>query len=158
MKLLFSLIAVLMLNKECNQKQSDSQETLALKETLSNQQTSGLKITYKVNTRGFFEILWIDKNSITLSKDRNLIKTSTYKYPEKDWQELTELLSTVDIKNLPNLEAPSQKFQWDGAAMTTLKISVDDEDYETPIFDNGNPPKAIESIVNKLLTIKKSVE
>src|SRR5690606_3316541 len=96
--------------------------------------------------------------SITISKDRDLIKTESFNYPESDWQELMTLLNEIDVKNLPNLEAPTKKHQYDGAAMTTLKVTMDEEEFETPIFDNGIPPKDIEAIVNKLLSIKSSVE
>ena len=157
MKILFSLIAVLMLNKECEQKQNNSLETLASKEIASNQDKS-VKITYRASTRGFFEILWITKDTITISKDRDLIKTESYSYPYSDWQELMSLMNDLDLKNLENLEAPSKKFQYDGAAMATFKIDTDDEEFTTPGFDNGEQPKAIEAIVNKLLSIKNSVE
>jgi hypothetical protein len=147
-----------MLNKECDQKQNNTQETIASKEISSNQEEKSLQFTYKVMTRGFFEILWVSKNSISISKDRDLIKKSSYEFPESDWQELMALLNDIDIKSLPNLEAPTKKHQFDGAAMTTLKISVEGNEFETPIFDNGAPPKTIEAIVNKLLSIKTSVE
>jgi hypothetical protein len=127
-------------------------------EMSSNQEEKSMQLTYRVSTRGFFEILWITKDSITISKDRDLIKTTSYSYPESDWQELMTLVNVIDIENLPNLEAPTKKHQYDGAAMVTLKINVDDQEFETPIFDNGEPPKAIEAIVNKLLSIKSSVE
>lgn len=158
MKILFSLIAVLMLNKECEQKQNNSLETLASKEIASNHQDKSVKITYRASTRGFFEILWITKDSITISKDRDLIKTTSYSYPESDWQELMSLMNDLDLKNLENLEPPSKKFQYDGAAMATFKVNMENEEFVTPGFDNGTPPKTILSIVNKLLSIKSSVE
>lgn len=158
MKLIFSFIMLLMLNKECNQKHSNPPETLASQEVLSNQEEKSLQFTYRVHTRGFFEILWLTKDSITLSKDIDLVKTESFNYPEQDWQELMTLLHGIDVKNLPNLEAPSQMHRHDAAAMTTLKVTIDEEAFETPIFDNGNPPKTIEAIVNKLLSIKSLVE
>jgi hypothetical protein len=146
-----------MLNKECDQKQNSSQEALASKELASNQDES-IKFTYRASTRGFFEILWITKDSITISKDRDLIKTESFNYPESDWQELISLMNDLDLKNLENLEPPSKKFQYDGAAMATFKVHMENEEFETPGFDNGAPPKAIETIVNKLLSIKSAVE
>lgn len=158
MKIIFSLIVLLMLNKECDQKKMNSQNTLASKETTSNQETNSIKFTYRASTRGFFEIIWITKDTITISKDRDLIKTTSYSYPESDWQELMLLMNDLDLKNLENLEAPSKKFQYDGAAMATFKVNTNNEEFTTPGFDNGEPPKAIEAIVNKLLSIKNSVE
>jgi hypothetical protein len=147
-----------MLNKDCNQKQNNSQETLASKEINSNQEGNSIKFTYRASTRGFFEILWITKDTITISKDRDLIKRTSFSYPESDWDELMALMNDLDLKNLENLDAPSKKFQYDGAAMATFKVNTNNEEFTTSGFDNGAPPKAIEAIVNKLLSIKSSVE
>ncbi len=147
-----------MLNKECDQKQSNAKENLISKEISSNQKEQKTQLTYHAISRGYFEKITISKDEISISKDRDYKKIASYSYPESDWQELMALLDEIDIRNLENIEVPSKKFQFDGAAITTFKVNTGKDEYTTPGFDNDNPPKAIEVIVNKLLSIKNSVE
>ena len=42
--------------------------------------------------------------------------------------------------------------------MATLQIENGETSYKTEIFDHGNPPKAISDLVNKVLSLKKSME
>jgi len=114
-----------------------------------------IMITYETTTRGFFEIIWVSKGSISFSKDRSLKERETYDCPEKEWQEILGMIQNIDIKTLSELKAPSKKYQSDIAAMATLKIESEGEDFKTTIFDHGNPPKEIEGLVNKVLSMKK---
>lgn len=114
-----------------------------------------IKITYETSTRGFFEIIWISQDSISFSKDRSLKVLETSNCPKKEWNGLLQLLQNIDIKSLEKLEAPSKKFQYDGAVMATLKIESEGNDYTTNIFDHGNPPEEIKELVNKILSMKK---
>jgi hypothetical protein len=53
------------------------------------------------------------------------------------------------------LEAPTSLRNHDGAAIATLGVSKDKEETISNSFDHGHPPKAIEALVNKVLSIKK---
>jgi len=114
-----------------------------------------IMITYETSTRGFYEIIWISKDSISFSNDRNLKERKTSDCPEKEWNELLALLQNINIKSLSELEAPTKKHQYDGAAMATLKVESEGEIYSTNIFDHGYPPKEIEELVNIVLSMKK---
>src|SRR5690606_11073355 len=100
MKLLFGFIALLMLNKECDQKQTDIQN-IDNQEAKIDQKES-LQFSYKVLSRGFFEMIWVTKETISISKDRNLIEVSRYDCPSEDWDELLALLKDISIEDLPN--------------------------------------------------------
>lgn len=117
-----------------------------------------MSITYQAATRGFFEKIWINEHFINFSNDYNLTISEKVECPSKDWNELTDLIKKIDMSLLPNLEAPSKSSHHDAAAAATLEIGIQGKTYKTPIFDHGNPPKSIENIVNKVLSMKKMAE
>lgn len=162
MKILVSLFALVLITKECKQQntQISSNETSTQKISNSvNQAQDSLKFTYEKMTRGFYEIIWVTSDSISFSNNiEDLKDKKTYKCPKEDWNELLNLLQDFDIKTLPKLEAPTKMYEYDGAAMATLKVNTKNEEYKTPIFDDGYPPKAIEALVNKVLSLKKMTQ
>ena len=119
---------------------------------------SGITFIYEQMTRGFYEKIWIDQNSITFSNDRALKETKTSDCTKEDWERLLTYFKSIDINSISELEAPTKMHQYDGAAMATLKIEIDDESYQTNIFDHGHPPGIIAELVNKLLSMKKMME
>ena len=165
MKLLFSLIALMMLSKECDNKNStnelpettmEQQEKLASFENAETQ--SGEIIMYEASTRGFYEKIWVTKDSIKISSDRSLKDVSGILCPESDWNELKAAMKDVELLSLHNIEVPSKKFQFDGAAMATLKVENGDMIFSSPIFDHGNPPETIGAVVKKVLSMAEMVK
>ncbi|OUR93208.1 hypothetical protein A9Q87_05855 [Flavobacteriales bacterium 34_180_T64] len=126
------------------------------KDTLhANKRKSKTVFTYQQTTRGFFEKIWVTKDSITISNDRDLIDTKAAVCNEEDWELLMSLYKNIDVNTISELEPPSKTFQFDAAAMATVEIDIDSDNYKTKIFDHGRPPKSIEELVNKLLSMKK---
>lgn len=162
MKVLFTVLALLVLNKECDNKNTaktniDTTEQ-AQKTASSNAIQNTMTITYEANTRGFYEKVWISQEAINSTTSRDQKAEINKACPEADWNELMRLVSEVDIDGLASLEAPSKAFQYDGAAMATLKITQGDLVYTTPLFDHGNPPKAIAEVVKKVLSLNEMVK
>ena len=145
MKLLFSLLILFVFSGECNQQHSKA---------IAQEQKIGT-ITYEANTRGFYEKVWITKDSISFTNDRDLKDITASKCATKDWDTLINLVKGINLKELPELEAPTKKHQFDGAAMATLAVNVNNQIFKTKIFDHGNPPEAISKLVNKVLSIKE---
>jgi hypothetical protein len=123
-------------------------------ETLSISQEP-MRITYEASTRGFYEKIWITKDTISFSTDRSLKTVTTFKCHKEDWDSILELTNILNLNILPTLNAPTNMRQVDGAAMATLKIELQNEVYKTNIFDHGHPPKTIAELVNKVLSIKE---
>ncbi|WP_223032545.1 META domain-containing protein [Hanstruepera marina] len=115
-------------------------------------------ITYQAATRGYFEKIWINQKSINFSNDYNLKIVNQANCPSNEWDDLINLIKGIDITKLPDLEAPSKTNQYDAAAGATLEIGLQGNVYKTAVFDHGNPPKSIEQIVNKVLSMKKLAE
>jgi len=118
---------------------------------------SDMVVTYEASTRGFFEIVQVSQTDFMTSKDRSLDMKQTADMPLEAWNDLKSKIDRIDLNNLNTLEAPSTGHQTDRAAMATLKIVTNGQTYQTPVFDNGNPPKSIETIVNTILSMKKMV-
>jgi heat shock protein HslJ len=114
------------------------------------------KITYQAISRGSFEYIQISESEVLVSMDRNLINTTTYKCNEDDWEALNKMLKEVNTKAFQKLKAPTDKRSLDGAAHATLAIKKKDGEITTPPFDHGSPPEAIETLVNKVLSIKEN--
>lgn len=154
MKILFSLLALVMINKECAQhKNTEATQTVVDSKDSIKINQDDMRISYEALSRGFYEKIWISKDSITVTNDRNHMKSMSHPTSQKDWNELIAIVNQVDIKSLPNLEAPTAMRQYDGAAFATLAITQGKEEIKTNSFDHGHPPKAIETLVNKVLSM-----
>lgn len=116
---------------------------------------SNTTVKYQALSRGSFDFIMISKSNISISTDKGLQKIDKYTIDAKDWEILNELIEAIDAETMNTLKPPSTKHQYDGAPHATLAIILGDVEYKTPAFDHGNPPKTIEALVNKVLSIKE---
>lgn len=162
MKILLSLLAIVMLTKECDKNTVASENINATSVENSQQenkmQNEELTISYERMTRGFYEKIWITKNTVSVTNDRNLTDVKTATIDNESWNKLLSMLGDVDVNTLSQLEAPTKDHQFDGAAMATLEIDKNKEIYKTNIFDHGNPPQSIKAIVDKVLSMGKMAQ
>ena len=151
MKLLFSLLALIITTKECENKKSsnESSKTEIVNSDRANAQQKEYTIEYSAISRGIFKEITINNSSITVMKDRSS-KPVTNECTDEIWLKFTKALDEVDLKMLPELKAPTQKRLFDGAAHATLKVIVDGETYTTSSFDHGFPPEEIKGLCDKL--------
>lgn len=110
-------------------------------------------VIYKASTRGSFKQIEVSKTDIKISEDRGLKNIDTYPCNPQDWKALNNLLTNDIVENLDLLKAPTDNRAFDGAAHATLSVIKGDVLTMTPSFDHGKPPKEIESIVNKILSM-----
>ena len=106
---------------------------------------------------GSFEYVKLSQNEILISTEKNLEKTQAYKVDENDWIEVNKLLEKIDLNTLKNLKAPTSKRLYDGAPHATFMVEDNKTEYKTSTFDGGFPPKEIEAIVNKILSMKDKI-
>lgn len=151
MKTLYFILTLLLLNQDCGKSTSDNISSSNEQPRLAQEE---LTISYEESTRGFYERLWITKDSFTITNDRDHKEVISYQMPEKEWRELLSVLESVDVQNMPNLKAPTGLRHGDAARFTTLTITQNNVETASEAFDNGHPPKEIELLVNKVLAIK----
>lgn len=113
-------------------------------------------IEYVANSRGFYQKITVEKQTVTVSSDRSgREKTVPTKISDADWKELVNCFKEVELDSLPKLKAPTEKRFYDGAAIANLKITYKDTVYETSSFDHGFPPKEIKKFVNRITSLAK---
>ncbi len=157
MKILFSLLAILLFNKECDQKKSaESDATTDNSEKVVDTIQDVSIIWYEATTRGFYEKIWVTKDSTIVTTDRNHLEKISYKTEDSDWKLLVNLTNKLDLKTLPEIEAPTSMRHYDGAAIAKLGVIANKIETISNDFDHEHPPKAIESIVKKVLSMKDS--
>lgn len=130
-------------------------ETLlkAIESKESTYQDKTITYEYKAVSRGFFLLINLSNDGpyLTVATHPDM-KPARQSYTDEDWNRLLNELDKVNLKGIPNLEAPSKDHQFDGAAIANLKITVDGKEYQTVSFDHGNPPQEISEIVKILLS------
>lgn len=142
MKLLSLFFLTIFLGKGCDaQKQQDLQTTV---------------IEYVANTRGFYKKITVQNQMVLVSKDRKgNDKPVQIKISDSDWKKLIADFQEINLDEVPNLKAPSEKRFYDGAAIANLKIIHKDKTYESTNFDHGNPPAEIKKLVVLINELEK---
>ena len=143
MKILSILFLTLLLAKGC--------------EGQTNPDLNAAKVEYKANSRGFYNNIVVENKTISITKTRDG-KPVSNPLTEEQWKKLIDAFQKVDLEEIPNLIAPTQKRFYDGAAMANLKITYEGKIYESQTFDNGFPPEQIKNIVNTILSFSKKEE
>jgi hypothetical protein len=107
-----------------------------------------IEIQYEANTRGFYNKLILKNATISSTNDRDGKENPiVQKVSEVDWNALIQELNKVDLENLSNLKAPTEKRFYDGAAIANLKITYKGKIYQSSDFDHGFPPMQIKRVV-----------
>ena len=107
-----------------------------------------IEIQYEANTRGFYNKLVLKNATISSTNDRDGKENPiVQKVTDVDWSALNDEINIVDLENLPNLKAPTEKRFYDGAAIANLKIIYKGNTYQTSDFDHGFPPMQIKRVV-----------
>ncbi len=125
--------------------------------TESNINQDAISLEYSAQSRGIYKNIKINKKNISVKNKREtpgLNKTCS----AVRWKNILKALKSINVKNIPNLKAPSQNRFFDGAAIARLKVIYNSKTYETPSFDHGNPPKEIALLVKEILSTAKNIE
>ena len=142
MKILTAILFTIFLGKGCGEANK-----AALENTI---------IEYTANTRGYYYQIRIQNQMLSVSKDRSGIEIPvTTKLSDNDWNEITADFKSINLEEIPILEAPTSYRFYDGAAMANLKITYNKKVYESQTFDNGHPPEQIAKLVNKVNSFAK---
>ncbi|KAB1157121.1 hypothetical protein [Flavobacterium luteum] len=145
MKLLSLFFLTIFLGKSCDvQKKQDLETTV---------------IEYVANTRGFYKKITVQNQMVLVSKDRKgNDKPVEIKISDSDWKKLIADFQEINLDEIPNLKAPSEKRFYDGAAIANLRITYKDKTYESTSFDHGNPPAEIKKLVVLINQLVKEKE
>ena len=143
MKILSLLLLTLMLGKNCQDQ--------------NNIDLSTAKVEYTANSRGFYNNIVVGNKTISFVNTRDGKHVSS-PITDEQWNALINEFKKVDLEEIPNLKAPTQKRFYDGAAMANLKVTYKGKIYESQTFDNGFPPGKIKNLVNTIVSFSKEKE
>jgi hypothetical protein len=149
MKKITLMVSLIFTIVSCNcQKKAIEQNATASIETEIKQLP---RIEYTANSRGFYQKITIEKNQVAITGDRNEKGIGVaQKISDGDLVELIAFFNEIKIKDLPTFKDPTQKRFYDGAAIASLKVTIDGKEYQSADFDHGFPPVEIEKLVNKI--------
>jgi heat shock protein HslJ len=109
--------------------------------------TRGSSLTYVVNDE---EIITSTKGSINNENSKEV--------SNKDWGTLVEYIKLVDLTAIENLVPPSDDSKSDKVRIATLTVTTANHSYKSEPFDEGNPPKELAPIIDKIIAIAKTVD
>lgn len=116
-------------------------------------------LQYDAHTRGYHLKVIITNQTATISQGRTPENPSEQiKISDKDWNDLVSYFEKINLDKLSDLQDPSQKRFYDGAAIAELKVRYRDKNYETVAFDHKNPPAEIKELVDKIVSLVKPLE
>lgn len=108
-------------------------------------------ITYTAHSRGLYLSVWVEKNKVWVTKNRNE-KPQEVVLNEQETKELTTAFAVLNLDKIPTLKAPTAKRLYDGAAIANLAIISSGKPFTSKSFDHGFPPLPIEKIVTLLVS------
>ncbi len=145
MKTSFLILLSILMMKSCDEE--------------SKQQMDEVFIQYTATTRGFHRVVTVENQSAKIYKERHDKEIpQTIKLSETQKKAIADAFRKIDLENMPNLKAPSEKRFFDGAAIATLKIIYEGKEYNSQPFDHLNPPAEIAGLVGILAEYTKREE
>lgn len=111
-------------------------------------------IEYVANSRGFYQKITIEKNTVKILDDRKG-KPIEIEISDADCKILASIFKKINLDEIKNLKSPTEKRFYDGAAIAQLKITYKGNVYESQHFDHGYPPNEIKELVTKINSFAK---
>jgi len=115
---------------------------------------------YAINTRDYNFSIVVDKDSIKEVSDvkisKNEFSTDTYPTSPELWNALEKGSERITLKEISKLESPTNKRQFDGAMFANLTLITKDTAYNSAVFDHGQPPIMLKTVVDSLVSLSVS--
>ena len=159
MKLIITCLLSILFIKECKSNQLKNNADLEATEMIESRESQELPIvSYTTTTRGFYERIWIENDTIHVASDREETQIKSALLDAEQQKALETLMSKISMEDLPEFEAPTDKRHGDAARMASLTCTTESGTYTSQTFDHGQPPSQIEPLVNKLLSLRDMVK
>lgn len=127
------------------------------KKNIADVQSDAYTIEYTSISRGTYLQVIATKKTISIYKERGA-EPVTKHLTKEEWEQITNSLKSISLKNIESIEPPSKAHQYDGAPLANLQITTGDQVYKTRSFDHGNPPKEIAALVKEILSLAENIE
>ncbi len=120
---------------------------------ISYAQKDAIKVVYEVSSRGYSKKIEISKDNLIRTLGVQHIKRDTLTSNEIIWNKVNDLINEINLQEMANLKAPTERRFYDGAPHANLKIWIGKRLYVTPYFDHGFPPNQIKKIVKYIVEL-----
>ena len=152
MKLLIFFFSLILFNS-CNAVVKPNLKKTVIDSVLNNTKSQEKLIAiYDSQTRGYLLTFSVYETYAILLKS-NEQEPFKVMLLQKDVDELKLIIRDIPELEIAKYEAPTEKRFYDGAPHTTITIFKNGEKYSSNTFDGGFPPKALEVLVNKVLSL-----
>ncbi|MEE4001707.1 hypothetical protein V1T75_15280 [Tenacibaculum sp. FZY0031] len=101
------------------------------------------KVAYEAQTRGSMVQLTIEGNKLSY---KTYEKEGSIEIAKEKLEELNAVVNEINLEEISNLKAPSDKRITDGALHAEFTIKIADKEYKSITFDAGNPPKELKKL------------
>lgn len=110
------------------------------------------EITFNAITRGSSEnIIVVDQT--VFYKTHN--SSNTYAISKEQRDKLDKYIASLNLSEIANLKAPTNKRLYDGALHATLSIKTNKTTYTSSQFDDDTPPTELKPVVELLRSFVK---
>lgn len=125
----------------------------------SEQDLKNTVVEYSVRTRGFSQLVVIQKQEIKVNTNRRGVESMiSENISNADWAILIIEFQKIKMADIESFKAPSNKRSTDAAAIGQLTIKHLESTYSSQSFDDGNPPKALKKLLEKIAEITNTIE
>ncbi|TDQ22064.1 hypothetical protein [Tenacibaculum caenipelagi] len=107
-------------------------------------------ITYEAQTRGSLIQITVEGSKLLYKSNQG---EGTKEVSKEQIEELKKVVSELNLEEIANLKAPSEKRITDGALHAEFIIKIADKEYRSNTFDAGNPPKELKKLEDFLYNL-----
>jgi len=115
-----------------------------------NLEEKNMIVTLSAQTRGASKIIIITNIE---GGYKTLHQEKLFSLSDKEKQQLNSFVSNVNLSEISQLIAPSQKRFSDGALAADLEIQIGEKIYNSSQFDYDNPPKELKNLIGFLKSL-----
>lgn len=156
---LTSAVFLLLTSFSCESSKMTSDSTVPAPPEVSTSETGSLnQISISFSGMSGYVQHQIKQNQIISSeKGRGDNNGETIKkVSDKNWKNLNDLVSQLDLNKVETWESPTQERFHDGARATIITIESNGQSYTSQAFDEGNPPAALKDLYDYLAKLTQS--
>ncbi|WP_373075508.1 hypothetical protein [Zeaxanthinibacter enoshimensis] len=124
----------------------------------AQEQDTPLRVYYTASSRGYYYEIALQEPVIKVfhSRDRQVAAEGTL--PQDTWMEIRNILSGIELKDLPDINTYIDDSARDKSAIAQLRVCHGGKSYKTPEFDQNKVPKDLKSLINKMKSLAVIVE
>ena len=113
---------------------------------------------YQATTRGSSYSCDLTENEMIITSEGRETFKKSVNVETYQWQELISSIKDVSFEGISQLKVPSSDRDSDRARIATLTIITQKKTYRSTDFDEGNPPRDLVPLINRILALAQTVD